>query len=286
MCRGRRERILLHLHIQREKIVLRGSRAEDTGSALEFWTAVKNQAVYDSVDENLRLKSAKKTLNALGYDMTHTHECWPEALSWGWDCVRAIINCYWLNTTVSLDWKVKKMLKIVNKHYKELARCITPLLDATVDFPERSLEQTLPFVSSLFVFKVDKQKQIRVEINIDRHFQLISEMSENDLKTLGHSIGFSPTLYNPKSAKYQSAFATTAAGSGNGYTNNRIFSSASDNQTTAGAANAAVGNAANQYKIGRYVDITNTAGQGIYGTTNTLMTPNQLNSEFRPYYKW
>jgi hypothetical protein len=27
MCRGRRTRILLHLHIQREKIVLRGSRA-------------------------------------------------------------------------------------------------------------------------------------------------------------------------------------------------------------------------------------------------------------------
>jgi hypothetical protein len=27
MCRGRRARILLHLHTQREKIVLRGSRA-------------------------------------------------------------------------------------------------------------------------------------------------------------------------------------------------------------------------------------------------------------------
>jgi hypothetical protein len=37
-------------------------------------------------------------------------------------------------------------------------------------------------------------------INIARHFQLISEMSENDLKTLGHSIGFAPTLDNPKAA--------------------------------------------------------------------------------------
>jgi hypothetical protein len=73
-------------------------------------------------------------------------------------------------------------------------------------------------------------------------------------------------------------------GSGNGYNNNRVFSSASDNQTTAGDANASTGNASNQYKIGRYVDITNTAGQGIYGNTNSLMTPNQLNSEFRPYY--
>jgi hypothetical protein len=48
--------------------------------------------------------------------------------------------------------------------------------------------------------------------------------------------------------------------------------------------NTSTGNAANQYKIGRYVDITNTGGQGIYGTTNTLMTPTHLNTEFRPYY--
>jgi hypothetical protein len=127
-------------------------------------------------------------------------------------------------------------------------------------------------------------EQCQPFINIARHFQLISEMSDNDLKTLGHSIGFSPTLDNPKSAKYQSTYATTAAGSGNGYNNNRVFSSASDNQVTSGDANASTGNAANQYKIGRYVDTTNTAGQGIYGITNTLMTPNQLNSEFRPYY--
>ncbi len=40
----------------------------------------------------------------------------------------------------------------------------------------------------------------------------------------------------------------------------------------------------NQYKIGRYVDLTNAGGQNIYGNTNTLMTSNQLNSEFRPYY--
>jgi hypothetical protein len=115
-------------------------------------------------------------------------------------------------------------------------------------------------------------------------FQLISEMSVNDLAALGHSIGFSPTLDNPKSAKYQSTYASTSGASGNGYNNNGVFSSTSDNQTASGDQNASTGNAANQYKIGRYVDITNTTGQGIYGNTNTLMTPNQLNSEFRPYY--
>jgi hypothetical protein len=128
-------------------------------------------------------------------------------------------------------------------------------------------------------------EQCQPFINIARHFQLISEMSVNDLATLGHSLGFSPTLDNTKSAKYQPTYASTAGASGNGYSNNRVFSSASDNQTTSGDANASTGNAANQYKVGRYVDITNTAGQGIYGTTNTLMTPNQLNNEFRPYYQ-
>ena len=62
------------------------------------------------------------------------------------------------------------------------------------------------------------------------------------------------------------------------------FASSVDNQVTGGAQNSAVGNVANQYKIGRYVDLTNTGGQGIYGATNTLMTDSQLNNEFRPYY--
>jgi hypothetical protein len=51
----------------------------------------------------------------------------------------------------------------------------------------RSIEQCQPFINSA------------------RHFQLLSEMSVNDLATLGHSIGFSPTLDNPKAAKYQSS---------------------------------------------------------------------------------
>ena len=116
-----------------------------------------------------------------------------------------------------------------------------------------------------------------------RHFQLVSEMSINDLATLGHSIGFSPTLDNPKSAKYQPSFTAVNGASGNGYSNNRIFASTTDNQTALGAQNTAIGNAANQYKIGRYVDVTNTAGSGVYGATG-LVTAAQLNTEFRPYY--
>ncbi len=54
-------------------------------------------------------------------------------------------------------------------------------------------------------------------------------MSANDLATLEHSIGFA-----------------------------RVFANPSDNQTGEGAQNTSIGNAANQYKVGYYVDITNT----------------------------
>jgi hypothetical protein len=59
-------------------------------------------------------------------------------------------------------------------------------------------------------------------------------MSVNGLTTIGHSIGFAPTLDNPKSAKYSSTFANTASASANGYSNHRVFDSASDNQTSVG----------------------------------------------------
>ena len=138
-------------------------RFRDKTCALQFWTSVKNCALYNHLDENLRLKSAKKTLNALGYDMQTPAEFWPEALVWGWNCARAMINCYWLNTTVSLDGNVKNVLKIVSKHYNDVGRVVTPALDATAEFPERSKEQMMPFVSNLFVFKVDDGKVMRVE---------------------------------------------------------------------------------------------------------------------------
>ena len=78
-------------------------------------------------------------------------------------------------------------------------------------------------------------EQCQPFINIARHFQLISEMSVNDLATLGHSIGFSPTLDNPKSCKYQPTFTAVNSSSGNGLSDNRVFSSSSDNQIAVGA---------------------------------------------------
>ena len=57
-------------------------------------------------------------------------------------------------------------------------------------------------------------------INIAKHFQMLSEMSVNDLATVGHSLGFGETIDNHRSATWNAA---SAAKNGNGFTNNRIF---------------------------------------------------------------
>jgi hypothetical protein len=128
-------------------------------------------------------------------------------------------------------------------------------------------------------------------INVARHFQLLSEMSINDLATIGHSIGFSPTLDNTKSMKYNGVYGASTGSSGNGFTNNRAFGT-SDNQTAFSTTqNAGVGNAAAQYKIGKYYDtstagsINNIVGAGATAATGTIVTAAQLASEFRPYYE-
>ena len=48
-------------------------------------------------------------------------------------------------------------------------------------------------------------------INICKNFQMLSEMSVNDLATIGHTLGFSETLDNPRSVIWN-ANANTASG--------------------------------------------------------------------------
>jgi hypothetical protein len=125
-------------------------------------------------------------------------------------------------------------------------------------------------------------------INVCKHFQLISEMSENDLKTLGHSVGFSPVLDNPRASRYYPVQAGSAGHIGNGLCNNRPFSSASEYQvaSTGDATLNNIPNTAIQHKLSRYVDTSMSLVQnGIYGNGNTLMTVTNLANEFRPYYE-
>ena len=124
-------------------------------------------------------------------------------------------------------------------------------------------------------------------INVARHFQLLSEMSVSDLTTIGHSLGFSPTLDNTKSMRYNNTYLTPngAVCSGNGLTNNRPYGGVSDNQTAFSTIqNTGVGNACGQYKCGKYYDTTSNAN-GIVASADSIVTKANLASEFRPYYE-
>ena len=120
-------------------------------------------------------------------------------------------------------------------------------------------------------------------LNVARHFQLLSEMSTNDLETLGPSIGFADHLDTVKSMKWNGA-ATATSGTafrGNGWTNNSIYGNASENQQVAAAKqNTGVVNTASQYKHGRYIDVMNNENNYL-----SIVTQTQLNNEFRPYYE-
>ena len=116
-------------------------------------------------------------------------------------------------------------------------------------------------------------------LNVARHFQMLSEMSINDLATIGPTLGFAPTLDSVKTLKFNPTAGANGT-SGNGLTNNRFIGHA-ENQNTLGstAQNTGVGNSALQYKVGRYID-TNNNDNGIM----SICTTAQLGVEFRPYY--
>ena len=120
-------------------------------------------------------------------------------------------------------------------------------------------------------------------INVARHFQLLSEMSVNDLATMGHTLGFANTLDSVKSMKYVSKQAGVSGGSGNGMSNNRPFGDPDNATTLTDKQNSTIANSALQYKIGRYLDTVNNSN-GLFGANN-LVTKTQLSTEFRPFYE-
>ena len=106
-------------------------------------------------------------------------------------------------------------------------------------------------------------------INVAKHFQMLSEMSVNDLQTMGHTLGFGETLDNPRSIVWNGN-ATNV--SGNGLTNNRPFAAnGSRNPSVFGIVhNASAVNDAIASKLGRYVDTANSGGANkIFGNLYT-----------------
>ena len=134
-------------------------------------------------------------------------------------------------------------------------------------------------------------------INIAKHFQMLSEMSVNDLATVGHSLGFGETIDNYRSIVWN-ANSTTA--NGNGLTNNRIFSqtpsvtggvtavkfvSPAGRYQTSIQVNQNTGtiNDAITSKLSRYADTS--AGNAYNNIYGTLVNTTQLKNELRPTFE-
>ena len=135
-------------------------------------------------------------------------------------------------------------------------------------------------------------------VNIAKHFQMLSEMSVNDLATVGHTLGFGETIDNYRSIVWNSN-ATNA--NGNGLTNNRIFaqtpsltgnpvtavkftSPASRYQTSIQPnQNTGTINDAITSKLSRYADTS--AGNAYNNIYGTLVNTTQLKAELRPNFE-
>jgi len=130
-------------------------------------------------------------------------------------------------------------------------------------------------------------------VNIAKHFQMLSEMSYGDLKTVGYSIG----MYEPdnwKSKVYNgSTSATVTNKSGNGMTNNRPFvpqasylGGNKDNTTcTANQFDKCI-NSSLQQRIGRFEDTTAANVNGFFGNSAAFLANlSQLKNDFTPTYE-
>jgi hypothetical protein len=136
-------------------------------------------------------------------------------------------------------------------------------------------------------------------INIARGFKLLSQLTPNDLKNLGTTMGIADTLDSP----YSTYFATTAdrlgtgaVQSGVGLTNNQPFANGANAslgfQTALTTSQyAGVSNDSLQKRISRYTSLVNNGSQNIYASSQAasgsqpfICTSTTLTNEFRPFY--
>ena len=150
-----------------------------------------------------------------------------------------------------------------------------------LDVNGTTIEQNTPFLNSYVGYK------------------LLSQMSQDDYRTLGTSLGMGSELDTPQALKYSSlslanaspyGAAATAPIGGNSFSNNCPFapSAAPDfgDQPAVGVQNSGTYNKGLFSRIERVVDLnntnspTNTSLYGTYGVSGV----NQLNQEMRPTY--
>ena len=114
-------------------------------------------------------------------------------------------------------------------------------------------------------------------VNVAKNFQMLSEMSVNDLATIGYTLGFGDCVDNPRSAVWN---ANSATANGQGFTNNKIAGARYPTSIQL-KPNDATGNDAIISKLNRYVE-TASSYNGIHA--NILSTTN-LTNEGKPIYQ-
>jgi hypothetical protein len=134
-------------------------------------------------------------------------------------------------------------------------------------------------------------------------FKLLSSMSQDDLKTMGYSLGMGEFIDNPQSLVFNGSAVSVGAGTfpnltnitggvgGNGISNNKPFSLGTSDfldQASAGVQNANTYNNGLQSRMKKVVDTTQ-AGQYLFGASGTAGTSyitnvDNIKKEFKPYY--
>lgn len=109
--------------------------------------------------------------------------------------------------------------------------------------------------------------------------RLLSEMSQNDLKSIGSTINFGEVLDNPHSTLYTNA---TSGPNGNGLSNNNVFGYTSNivfGATGDGIQQNRLVNEALNKRALRVIDTTQTNIEGI------ILNKDKIREDFRPYYE-
>ena len=154
-------------------------------------------------------------------------------------------------------------------------------------------------------------EQFQPNLNVYTNFKLLSQMSQDDLKSLGNSLGMGECLDNAQSLRFNyaggqagsatayPASSTVTAGlvGGNGLVNNQPFSlTAAGNfgdQTGYGVQSTGAYNNGYFSRLKKIVDTSNASAAGqnnLYSATSgsgaaaaAVMSPTNLSNEFKPY---
>ena len=116
------------------------------------------------------------------------------------------------------------------------------------------------------------------------NIKLLSELSQNDLKSFGSTIGFSDVLDTASSAIWNSTVATTALTNGNGFTNNKVFGTTTQ---TAGKPeqNDGLCNEAINKRALKVFDTTKLGRSKIVGANGIYADGEKLRNEYKSTYQ-